>query len=91
MALCDGTVRHISYTIDLTVHTRLGNRKDGEADRQRRILAVDHINTVEEYVRRFIQLIALIGTLSLCCPTGAILAADGRSNRSRHDVGLGPL
>ena len=23
-------VRHISYTIDLTVHTRLGNRKDGE-------------------------------------------------------------
>jgi prepilin-type N-terminal cleavage/methylation domain-containing protein len=30
MALCDGSTREISYSIDLDVHRRLGNRKDGE-------------------------------------------------------------
>jgi prepilin-type N-terminal cleavage/methylation domain-containing protein/prepilin-type processing-associated H-X9-DG protein len=29
MALCDGAVKMISYMIDLEVHRRLGNRKDG--------------------------------------------------------------
>lgn len=29
MALCDGSVRLISYSIDAEVHRRLGNRKDG--------------------------------------------------------------
>jgi prepilin-type N-terminal cleavage/methylation domain-containing protein/prepilin-type processing-associated H-X9-DG protein len=29
MALCDGSVHYISYTIDLAVNTHLGNRKDG--------------------------------------------------------------
>jgi prepilin-type N-terminal cleavage/methylation domain-containing protein len=29
MALCDGSVRMVSYTIDLTMHSRLSNRKDG--------------------------------------------------------------
>jgi prepilin-type N-terminal cleavage/methylation domain-containing protein/prepilin-type processing-associated H-X9-DG protein len=31
MAMCDGSVRTISYSIDLTVHGYLGNRKDGHA------------------------------------------------------------
>ncbi len=30
MALCDGSVRHIGYTIDLTINTHLCNRKDAE-------------------------------------------------------------
>ena len=29
MALCDGSVRTISYSIDLTTHGRLANRHDG--------------------------------------------------------------
>ena len=29
MALCDGSVRTISYSIDLTTHGYLANRKDG--------------------------------------------------------------
>lgn len=29
MALCDGSVRFIGYTIDAEVHRRLGNRRDG--------------------------------------------------------------
>ncbi len=30
VVLCDGSVRTISYAIDLAIHERLGNRKDGE-------------------------------------------------------------
>ena len=30
MALCDGSVRMISFSIDLTTHGRLANRKDGQ-------------------------------------------------------------
>ncbi len=30
VVLCDGSVRSVSYSIDLAVHRRLGNRKDGE-------------------------------------------------------------
>ena len=29
MALCDGSVRTISYSIDLMTHIHLANRKDG--------------------------------------------------------------
>ena len=29
MAMCDGSVRHISYEIEATIHRDLGNRKDG--------------------------------------------------------------
>ncbi len=29
MALCDGSVRMVSFTIDLTVHSHLSNRRDG--------------------------------------------------------------
>ena len=29
MAFCDGSVRSISYAIDMTTHGYLGNRKDG--------------------------------------------------------------
>ncbi|MDQ3329414.1 MAG: DUF1559 domain-containing protein [Planctomycetota bacterium] len=29
MALCDGSVRNVSYTIDVETHRRLGNRRDG--------------------------------------------------------------
>ena len=29
-ALCDGSVRVISYTTDLTTYSYLGNRQDGE-------------------------------------------------------------
>jgi len=31
VALCDGSARTVSYTIDPRVHLCLGNRKDGEA------------------------------------------------------------
>lgn len=31
MAFCDGSVRSISYNIDLQIHSYLGNRKDGQA------------------------------------------------------------
>ena len=31
MAMCDGSVQFINYTIDLAVHSYLGNRKDGMA------------------------------------------------------------
>jgi len=30
MAFCDGSVRPISFSIDLTVHQRLANRRDGQ-------------------------------------------------------------
>jgi len=30
VALCDGSVRTVSYSIDLTLHQRLGNRRDGQ-------------------------------------------------------------
>ncbi len=30
MAFCDGSVRHLAYTIDAEVHTRLSNRRDGQ-------------------------------------------------------------
>jgi len=30
MGMCDGSVHGISYDIDLTMHGRLANRKDGE-------------------------------------------------------------
>lgn len=30
MALCDGSVRPVDYSIDLEIHRRLGNRQDGE-------------------------------------------------------------
>jgi prepilin-type N-terminal cleavage/methylation domain-containing protein/prepilin-type processing-associated H-X9-DG protein len=30
MVFCDGSVRNISYSINLTVHSNLGNRKDGQ-------------------------------------------------------------
>jgi hypothetical protein len=30
VCLCDGSVRMISYTIDLVTHSRLGNRRDGQ-------------------------------------------------------------
>ena len=29
MALCDGSVRMVNYTIDLATHSRLSNRRDG--------------------------------------------------------------
>ena len=29
MALCDGSVRMVNYTIDLATHSRLCNRRDG--------------------------------------------------------------
>ena len=31
IALCDGSVRTISYSIDAATHANLGNRKDGVA------------------------------------------------------------
>jgi len=31
MAMCDGSVRQISYTINRDVHKWLGNRRDGQA------------------------------------------------------------
>jgi len=31
MCFCDGSVRRMSYAIDLTVHGLLANRKDGQA------------------------------------------------------------
>lgn len=30
VALCDGSVRNIAYSIDLVTHARLGNRRDGQ-------------------------------------------------------------
>ena len=30
MALCDGSVRMVNYTIDLTTHSHLCNRRDGQ-------------------------------------------------------------
>ncbi|MDE2464774.1 MAG: DUF1559 domain-containing protein, partial [Alphaproteobacteria bacterium] len=29
---CDGSVRHVSYSIDAEVHRRAGNRRDGLAN-----------------------------------------------------------
>ena len=31
ISLCDGSVRTLSYTVDLTVFQRMGNRSDGKA------------------------------------------------------------
>ena len=31
MAFCDGSVQSISYSIDLTVYSHLGDRKDGQS------------------------------------------------------------
>ena len=31
MALCDGSVQMMNYSINATVHAHLGNRKDGQA------------------------------------------------------------
>ena len=30
MALCDGSVRMVNYTIDLSTHSQLSNRHDGQ-------------------------------------------------------------
>lgn len=30
VVLCDGSVRTIDYSVDLTIHRRFGNRHDGE-------------------------------------------------------------
>ena len=37
MAMCDGSVRSISYDIDRQVHANLGNRKDGQAIDQKEL------------------------------------------------------
>ena len=29
MALCDGSVRSVGYTVDNEIHRRFGNRRDG--------------------------------------------------------------
>ncbi len=33
MAFCDGAVRLMSYTLNLTLHMQLGHRSDGEPTR----------------------------------------------------------